>query len=62
MRHMAVHFSRRGRQIGGFGHHIDILLGVEQQPQATPCERVVVGKDDPDRKRLDVGMSVARRG
>jgi hypothetical protein len=38
----------------GLGDDLEVGLVVEQHPQAAPDDRVIVGQDDPDRRRRPV--------
>ena len=40
-----------GGAVVGLAHDLDVVLGVEQHPEAGPHERLVVGQHDPDHDR-----------
>jgi hypothetical protein len=46
---MPEHVARDRGQVRGFGHDVDVVLAVEQQSQAPPHERVVLGEHHANR-------------
>ena len=56
---VAVDVAHGGRVVGGLCDDLEVVLGVEQQPQAAAHQHVVVGEHDADRP---VGDALQTRG
>ena len=59
MRRVAVHVAGHTLQIAGLAHHVDILLAIQEQTEAAPHQRMVIGEDDPDPGQV-LGLRRAR--
>ena len=57
---MTVHVAHHTREISRLGDHLDVFLAIEQEAQAAPHYRVIVGEHDPDRQLRAWGVSRAR--
>ena len=47
---MAAHVPAGAVEIGGLGHHLEAVLGVEDLAQPSADDRVIVGDHDADRR------------
>ena len=45
---MPAHVAERAVDVAGLGHHLELLLCVEQEAQGATDYRVIVGKNDLD--------------
>ena len=59
---VAAHVAPRALDVAGLGHDLEVLLAVEQQPQAAAHDRVVVGEHDPDRLGAGVRSALGPAG
>ena len=48
---MPAHVATRALDVAGLGDDLEVVLAVEQHPQAAAHDGVIVGEHDPDRPR-----------